>query len=309
MRIPRPNTGISFSTTFLNQFNWSILMNCLKFMALATTVAFTLTACGGSDTPAAGGAGAGAGAGGVPTATTGTLTANQTSAAAFVKAVNDGVALLNKADAASDVPGFTAGAVATTLNCNLFDPAGTGTYTFDSNATSANLAGTNITIQYNNCAFGGASFNGGMTLTYDTYVAANNFSFTQTYTNFTVGGIGLAGTQTANGTTRCTVTPTDTTCSTTIDGAQVSNVRLTNSGTTTTVQSANVRANLASANGYVDCVYNGWSFNSATGRAGAGTVTITGLGNTTATVSTSATGYTVVVNINGVSTTYTVPFA
>jgi ABC-type Fe3+-hydroxamate transport system substrate-binding protein len=76
------------------------------------------------------------------------------------------------------------------------------------------------------------------------------------------------------------------------------------SGATTNMRSTSIRGNVASAGGYVECVDKTWTYTGS--FATGGTVTITGLNNTRAVITTTATDYTVAITSGGTTTNCTV---
>jgi hypothetical protein len=262
----------------------------------------TTTAGSGGSGSGSGGAGSGGGgiaAGSDVALTGGTLTAVQKTANDLVAAANGGVATLSKAEGASNVPGL--GGVATTIQCSTF--GGTGSITQDVTTSGTSVAGTTVSVSYNACTFSGYTFNGTVTQTYDTYASAQDFSLTQTYSNFTVSGNGLTN-EAVSGSSRCVYRNGTADCAQYVGGFRVSNVELSTSGSTTTVRSGVLGGSTAYGN--ANCTYNGWVFNNTTGRANSGTVSFDYGNGNTATVTATSTGYTVSLRINGTTTNYTV---
>jgi hypothetical protein len=176
--------------------------------------------------------------------------------------------------------------------------------------TGASLQGATITMTFSNCAIAAAAgapsvtYNGSYNYTFDRYVSETDFKFTSTYNNFSVAIAGYP-TESFSGTVVCEASGPNVSCSTVVGDSRISGVSLTINGQEIVVNSANIRANFGAANGYVDCVYNGYSFNGTAGLGG--TVSITGSNNTSAVITATSTGYTVTITVNGVTTTYTVP--
>jgi hypothetical protein len=293
-------------------------------VAIMTSALLAIGGCGDSSTPAAapgGGGNAGGGGGGgapapVPSAATGALKSDQTTANELVAAVNSGVNTaytaqnFKNADTpfGAQIKGLPLG-VAQTVDCaTLGSGVCTGSFTVDTNATGQNLAGTSTTITYNNVVFasiaGSFAYNGTVQITYDRYTSANDFRVTTNYSNLSVGGAAAV-----SGSYVCDVTPSASSCDYLVNGASVSdNITVSRSGTSTTVTRGTLRANYAGAGGYVDCVYNGWTYNSASNSATAGgTVTVNGVNGTRAVITAQANGrYTVAITVNGTTTTYNV---
>jgi hypothetical protein len=305
-------------------------------LALSLLTVSVLAACGSdnnSTSAAAGGAGSGSGSGSgagsgsgsggsatVPAAATGALVSNQATATDLVAAVNSGVATIRATDALKSAPTSVQisdlpTGIVTTINCAQLASFGqnicTGSYTIDTNVTGALVSGSTITITYNNVKYtalaslGDITYNGTIKTTYDRYVSPSDFAVTTTYTGLTLGGTSGGP---LNGTSTCDVKAGVTTCGYNVGDAFVSNYSVNTSGTTTTVSRGLVRANYTGANGYVDCTYSDWSYNSATSFASAGgVVTVTGINGTVAKITSNGGGkYTVEITVGGTKTTYNV---
>jgi hypothetical protein len=284
-------------------------------LLLALSATALISACGsdgGTSTQTAAAAagsnsssGSTGGATTVPSAATGAVASSQASANELVAAVNSSVATLRRAEAADSAPGFgTPSGTAIPGLCT------TGTADVNDAAfTSANLTGSTITMTFGNCVVAGVTpavtYNGGYSIFFDRYTADfSNYKFTSTYNNFSVAIAGLP-VESFTGSISCEKVGTAESCSSLVDGVLISgNLDVTTSGSTTNVRSATIRGNIASAGGYVDCVYSNWTYTGS--FATGGTVTITGLNNTRAVITTTATGYTVAITSGGTTTNYTV---
>lgn len=239
-----------------------------------------------------------------------TIQATQQSAAALVTAVNDGVAALRQADAAGRFsPGgaralLLPGGATQTLNF----PCDSGSYDITTNIDDVALRPVSATFAFNNCNFGGnglgsALYNGTGSMNFTNWVDAANFTFSLVYNiSYTINYGSTVESDTINSTETCTIAGGVYNCSILDGDNQIRSVQLTTSGTVTTVSDGIIDSPT------IDCDYNGWVYDSATGRATGGSVTITdGQGNS-AVITVTATGYQVVITLNGSTSTWVVPF-
>lgn len=244
-----------------------------------------------------------------------TIAASQDTANKAVQSVNQGVATLRQADAASSLPGgaFTrtlpgGASIQQSLACATLGTGGSGTIDFTINVDDATQRPTTSTFNYNNCSFQSvgysASFNGTGALTYSNYVSAESFTYSLTFNmsyNISSGGVVEQGT--LNSTEVCTISAAGADCRFQVGDALVDNVTISTSGSVTTISSGSIDSST------IDCVYTGYTYDGATGRATSGSVTVTDAQGNQAVVTASATGYTVVITVNGQSSTWTVAFS
>jgi hypothetical protein len=171
--------------------------------------------------------------------------------------------------------------ISASLSCSLLGSGGTGTITYDIPNTTLG-AGYTVTYSYNACSYSGNTFNGGFSIVYDRYVSATDFSYTATYTNFTVSGNGFTN-QAINGKTNCSFSGGTANCYYN-DGARGWSSTFVYSGGI-----ANGAYGVNYGNGTAQVSYVNFS---ATG----GTATVTGANGSKAVITrTSATGFTVVI--------------
>jgi hypothetical protein len=237
------------------------------------------------------------------------LVASQSSAVDLVAAVNSGVATLRRANAASEAPSFG-------LPSGIDIPGicSTGTASYDvSGVTGTDLTGATIGMSFNNCVFGQAAaagvpaitYNGGYNIFFERYTQDfSNYKFISTYNNLSVAIAGFP-TEAFTGTITCEKAGSSDVCTTIVDGNQIGEIDLSIDGNRTTIRTATIRGNVGAANGYVDCVYAGWTVEG--NFATSGTVTITGASGSRAVIRATATGYVVEITVNGTTTTYNIP--
>jgi hypothetical protein len=180
-----------------------------------------------------------------------------------------------------------------TIQCSLLASNGSGSVTisYDYPNGLADFTGGTVTYTYNQCSFSGITSNGTFRMTYSRFASAMDYTYTTTWTNFTTSFQGqsttISGSQTCTataGVARCDYS--DSTGRTWTSGLTYSNATLNGSYT----------ANYGG--GVVTVKYT--NFN-ATG----GTAEITGANGTKIVITrNSATRYTVVITVNGQSTTY-----
>jgi hypothetical protein len=171
--------------------------------------------------------------------------------------------------------------ISASLSCSLLGSGGTGTITYDIPNTTLG-AGYTVTYVYNACSYGGNTFNGGFSIVYDRYVSSTDFSYTATYTNFTVSGNGFSN-QAISGKTSCSYSGGTASCYYS-DGARGWSSTFVYSGG---VANGSYAVNYGNGTAQVNYV----NF-SATG----GTATVTGANGSKAVITrTSATGFTVVI--------------
>ncbi len=249
---------------------------------------------------------------------TAAIALSQTSANQLVADVNAGVSSLRQADAVALLP-FGAqtstlpmgATIDQTIDCGSLDGgtgSGSGTISFTTNVNDSTGQPVSTQFAYNNCSFGGAGFsysiNGTGGLTYTNWTNETSFTFRLVYNmtySFTNGGYSDAGT--LNSVQTCIVNGDLEDCSYSFGDNQVRDVTLSTNGSVTTVSQGRI------SNDYVDCLYNGWVFDSTTGRATAGTVTVTAPNGDRAVITAANNGYTVVITVGGSSNTFTVAFS
>lgn len=272
-----------------------------------------LVACGGGggDGGTTGGGGNGGGNGSAPPATgtpTVAITSDQSSATALANASITGATALVQASSASGLPLGLLVSPPTGLQStvNQACPAGGSvTVTVNVASTGTVTAGDTIESVYASCAYA-ANYvmNGTSLIRYDRWVSSTDFAFSITLTNFTVNNNGrVMGPYSytgnyayANGTYNYSYTVNGST----IVGQPV----VTSSGSNITVSSGTVRTTYGS--GWIEWTYEGFTYDSSTGRPVSGTVTVTGSNGTRAVITVTATGYTVQITVNGTTSTYTV---
>lgn len=187
--------------------------------------------------------------------------------------------------------------IAQTIQCSQIAAGGTGSITFDIPLSVAlaggNLQGAVITYTYNSCSFSGFTYNGTFTISYDRYTGPTDFTYTASWTNFTVVGAGVAS-QSYSGKQTCSVAGgTSVNCfySDTTGRSWSGTVSYTG-GILNGTYSANY------GNGVVTVKYTNFG---ATG----GTAEFMGANGTKIVITrNSATKFTVVITANGTTTTY-----
>lgn len=239
-------------------------------MALASTVAL-LPACGGGGDDAAP-----APAPTTPAPPTGGTPGSTLATEANARILaTEADAALTAAEQRNLLPGLPGG-VETSIAC----PGG-GSVSYDFPTTLA--AGTTYAITYNNCSYAsGYAFNGSYQIRYSSFGSATSFSYTATYDlRYTGPGLNytLAGTQTctaSSGTVSCTYS----------DGRREWGTGFSYSG-----------GRLTGSYSFTDTTLGTLTYSFSNFTATGGTVSVTGSGGFTATVTrTGANTYSVVIN-------------
>lgn len=230
------------------------------------------------------------------------MASTQTEASSIAAEVKAGYTAAGSAAAGSGVKGpfgvelapLPTG-VSATLSCSLLGSGGTGTISYEVPSTTAIASGYTVSYTYNACSYGGYTFNGAVTLTYDRYVSPTDFAYTVSYSNFSVSGNGLANT-TVSGKTSCNLTGGTASCYYNDGTRGWSSTMTYSNGTVNGTYAVNY------GNGSVQVSYANFG---ATG----GTATVTGSNGSKAVVTrTSATAFTVTITTSTGATaaTYTV---
>ncbi len=298
-------------------------MNKISTLMLVGLLVAGCSSGGGDDKPSNGGGGGGGGGGGltVNSAPTAALSGSQSNAAALAAEIQKDVPDLVSL-ASAKPPGAIntlPGGVLTTLQCSSLGQSGSGTYSVDSNIGSGGpTTGSTITITYGNCTFTSSgstsTINGSMTLTYTRYNSAQDFAISTKYTNLTMAFTSPSGNYTygpMNGTYTIDFANGTYSYSSTMANGGASNISSSNivtSGSSITITSATYVYNSTSASGVIKVVFNNWRYDSTTGRAVSGSITVTGANGNTVKIDATGTGYTVTYTVNGAVTAYTVAF-
>jgi hypothetical protein len=141
-------------------------------------------------------------------------------------------------------------------------------------------------------------------VTISSWTNEDNFTMRVSYDmTYSASAAGYTDSGTVSGVQTCTFSGGDANCDADFGDDNVSNVTLTNTGSTTTVQAGRI------TNTEVDCVYSNWFYDSSTGRATTGTVTVTAPNGDRAVITATSTGYTVVITVGTTTQTFTVAFA
>ena len=240
----------------------------------------------------------------------------QESANTLVADVNAGVASLRQADAAAALPFGSltltlplAATIDQSFDCgNLGIGTGSGSISFTINTNDSTGQPSSSQFRYNNCnvATGAYSYlvNGTGEMTFTNWTSATSYSFRLAYDmtyRYSSGTYSDEGT--LNSVQVCTINGGQEDCSFSFGDNQVRNVSLNTSGSITTVNDARI------SNSLVDCVYSGWVFDASSGRATAGTVTVTAPNGDRAVITASSTGYTVDITVGATTGRYTVTFS
>lgn len=294
-----------------------------RYAIAVVAVAAVLAACGSDDDNAGtavtqGPPGTGTGTGG-GAATVTAITASQDTANALVSEVNASVSGIQEASAADFLPGgigtvgLPTGITSQgTIDCSTLgggSGSGSGTVSYSFTVDENTSVPTASTFAYNNCSFGAAgysySMNGSGSLVYTNFNASNgDYTYTLTYNvTYSFSGGGYSDSGTINSTETCTSVADVENCSYRVGDNQISNVSVQSSGSVTTIAEATV------AGTYLNCVYSGWTYDAATGRATSGTVTVTDGSGNSAVVTATGSGYTVVITIGSSVSTWTVSFS
>jgi hypothetical protein len=287
-------------------------MRTMSRILIALLAGAALSACGGGDDGGPPGNGNGGGnTGSAPPATgapTTAITSDQGSASALANASISGANALVQASSASGLPLGVLVSPPTGLQSTQTTACpygGSVTTTINMAGTGGITSGDTVQSTYANCAYAaGYVMNGSSQIRYDRWVSATDFAFSVTLTNFTYtydgrtwGPYSYTGNYAyANGSYSYSYT---------VNGATiVGQPVVSTSGTNITVNSGTVRTTYGG--GWVEWTYQGFTYDSATGRPISGTVTVTGSNGTRAVITVTSTGYTVAITVNGTTTTYTV---
>jgi hypothetical protein len=251
------------------------------------------------------------------------LKASQSSAAALAKEVQGGIPNLVAAANSQSLPGaihsltLPAG-VSVTENCTAIGGTA-GSITLNSNITSSTIvAGDTIDISYNGCTLvsGGETIveNGNATIVYTSYVSATDFSFTVTYSNLSVSATGTYNYTFGPASGSWTYTDNNGVYSvvSNLSNGGVTNIgstSITTGGSDVTISSATYVYNSSAAGGVVTVSINNWTYDTSTGLPVSGTIIVTGANGDKVTITASATGYTVVYDIGGTLSSFTVSYA
>lgn len=237
------------------------------------------------------------------------------SAQAQVDAAKAAIADIQVADAASQVPlganifRLPIGATnSQTIQCSSLGTNGSGSITVTVTTNDATGAPVSGNFSYNACSFGSVegtfSINGTGSVQYVYFNSQSDFKFTITYNvTYSVVGNGINQSGTVNSTETCTFSGGTQSCSISVNGSDISDTNVSTSGNIVTVSSATVKS------GTYTLVFSNVVYDSQLGHMTSGTITITdsATGNR-AVITATGSGYTVVVTVNGVSTTYTFSF-
>jgi hypothetical protein len=191
-----------------------------------------------------------------------------------------------------------------THTCSL---GGTGAYTIRFSNSAAPSAGDVLSFTFTNCSeVVGLSESGQVDVTLSRWNSDQDFAFGFAVTGLTAVDNGQAtGPYTFSG--QYAYANSQATWSYTVNHQTVIGDPVLTRGTgSTTINSGTVRANLGA--GYADFAFAGWRFDQSTGRASAGTVSVTGASGQAATISPGDSGYQVELNLGGTKTTYTVAY-
>ena len=273
---------------------------------------------GGNDKPDNSGGGGGLTVNSAPTAA---LSGSQANAAALAAEIQEDVPDLVSL-ASAKLPGginTLPGGVVTTLQCSSLGQGGSGTYSVDSNIGNGGpTTGSTITATYSNCTFssGGSTstINGSMTLTYIRYNSAQDFAMSTKYTNLTMTFASSAYNYTygpMNGTYTIDFANGVYSFSSILANGGASNISSSNIvtiGNATTIRSATYVYNSTSAGGIIKVVFNNWQYDTTTGRAVSGSITVTGANGNSVKIDATGSGYTVTYTVNGAVTAYTVKY-
>lgn len=278
--------------------------------ALMLATCLALAACGGGGDDSAG---AGPNPAPSPAPASRTADVNNISIAESQSAANGAVSTVNAAVAdivaASEAPDSPFGALTLPLGavtsgsfpCN----SGNVSYQYEYDASSGRPIGYAFT--YNNCRYGTASdytqFNGTTSLSYTQYSNATNYTLTQSYNlSYRYVGTGYDNSGTLVGSTTCTSSNGNVSCSYSVGNNGITNYSVTRSGSVTTVTRATVRS------GAITVTYSNWVYDASTGRATSGTVTASDGSGNSVRVDVVTGGYRVTVVKDGRSTVFTVSY-
>lgn len=268
-----------------------------------------LAACGGGGSGGSDSNGdSGPPASGIPTIT---LTPSQQTANDLAADAVDGARSLFKTTAAQGLPiGVLISAPTGTTqtsneSCTI---SGSAKWTVSAKNLNGNpVAGDSITIVLTNCVdVVGLVQNGTIKVVFTRFTDENNFAFTVQLVNFsyTENGVSygpysyLSTWDLTNGVFSYAFS---------VDGNTVVGLPVVQtSGNQVTIQSGDVHQNFGS--GWLDWHYDNFVYDSVTGRPVSGSVTVVGSGGTSAVLTATATGYTVLIAANNSSQTYNVVY-
>ena len=294
-------------------------MDAQRLRALAACVACAaLTAgCGGggsdagsnlNPTPPAPAPGPAPGPAPAPSTGAPPITPSANGARATVDYINDAVADIATAGSTDGLPGASlTAALPTGATVTGSFPCSSGNVSYSYTYNDATAAPVSYSFSYNNCSYGtaqyGYTYNGTATLNYSNYLSATSFSFSQVYDiTYTYTSNGYTSSGSSKFSQTCNYTSTGLQCSYLVGDNAVSDISVSSSGSVTTVSSATVTS------GSVTLRYTGWVYDAGTGRATAGTVTVSDGNGNSATVQVVSGGYRVTVVYNGATTVYDVAY-
>jgi hypothetical protein len=250
------------------------------------------------------------------------LTASQSSATALVAEIQEGATeLVQAADRPTDLPmgvDTLPTGVVETLQCSSLGTAGSGSITINENGGSTPAAGTNVSITYDQCTFSSAgttvTYNGSVTEEYVSYASASDFELAIEANNFSFtisSGSGVA-TESEKITYSYTIDVSngvETISYTASNGGSlvITASDVVTKGTDETITQGTYVYKSSAGGGVVQAIYDNWTYDSSTGFAISGSVTVKGSGGAQVVLTASATNYTVVyTSAAGVVTSYTV---
>lgn len=280
--------------------------------ALMLATCLALAACGGGGDDS-GSAGSGPNPAPSPAPAGRSADVNNISIAESQSAANGAVSTVNAAVAdvvaASEAPDSPFGALTLPLGAvtsgSFPCDSGSVSYQYEYDAGSGRPIGYAFT--YNNCRYGTSSayslFNGTTSLSYTQYTNATNYTLSQVYNlSYRYVSTGYDNSGTLSGSTTCTVSNGNVSCSYSIGNNGVSNYSVTRSGSVTTVSRATVRS------GAITVTYSDWVYDASTGRATSGTVTASDGNGNSVRIDVVTGGYRVTVVKDGRTTVYTVSY-
>ncbi len=255
-----------------------------------------------------------------PAATGDWITADQEGAQRLVSATNTHVNAVEQAEVTSSAPvgalssnSPTGVTTSSSTECASYAGSagsGSGNITHSMTYDEATARASSSRVTYNNCSwsFSGYTFSYNGTLDYSySYVSNTQYSITSTY-NLTYATTGLydsSGTLTNSST--CTFSGATSSCYYNVGTAAVSDITVAKTGTTTTIAKAIVKTQGEATTNNLTISYTDWVYDSASGRATAGTVAATDTGGNSATVAVTSTGYRVTIVYGGVTSVYDLP--
>lgn len=240
-----------------------------------------------------------------------TLTASQSSAQSLADSARANADALVQAGTLNGVPIGVLVSPPNALTSSSTQPCtagGTFTYTFNFASNTGTLSsGDTYSASYNNCSFStGSVISGSINVVYSRWVSATDYAFDITATGYTVTS-GSFSYGPYSYSAHYDNTGGQFSYSYTVNGSTVIGqpvVAVT--GTSATISSGTIRTNYGG--GWVEVSISNWHYDTATGRPTSGTMTVTAANGTTATITVTNTGYTVQITVNGVTSSYSVPF-